>query len=385
MPPVTSMLFHRPDQADDELRAVCSRHALEFRMSIFRIRDDADGEKRDLHARGDAGRIGALHVLGIGAPGFTRPAGKIDLPVEGVSGADISHAQLAFFVRRIARGGEQGRVARKCRERFHFAAADAQFVRHRLPLGHVDAGAGVFVIRFIAAEIHRVRAEHDIEDFIVGIVRTGRTLIDDRRGMKTVDREGCRSGRVDGALFRAGDYDRFSPDTPRPPGPAADLDLVLALKDVEERRDFEIDGAFDKKVVSITGKERSAENEEREKTCHANPMIAKGRDLQAELAWRFSMKSLKGLKVAILITDGFEQVEMERPRKALDDAGADTRIVSPKHDEVRGWKFTDWGDTFPVDVPLDHAQAADFDALLLPGGVINPDKLRMLPEAVWNS
>ena len=94
------------------------------------------------------------------------------------------------------------------------------------------------------------------------------------------------------------------------------------------------------------------------------------------------MKNLKGLKVAILVTDGFEQVEMEEPRKALDEAGADTRIVSPKDGQVRGWKFTDWGDKFPVDVALDHAQAAEFDALLLPGGVINPDKLRMLPAAV---
>jgi protease I len=111
-------------------------------------------------------------------------------------------------------------------------------------------------------------------------------------------------------------------------------------------------------------------------------MIAKGRDLQAEIPWRSSMKNLKGSKVAILITDGFAQVEMEKPRKALDEAGADTRIVAPKDGEVRGWKFTDWGDTFPVDVPLDHAQAADYDALLIPGGVINPDKLRTLPEAV---
>ena len=94
------------------------------------------------------------------------------------------------------------------------------------------------------------------------------------------------------------------------------------------------------------------------------------------------METLKGLKVAILITDGFEQVEMVEPRKALNEAGASTRIVSPKSEQVRGWKSTEWGDTFPVDVPLDRAQAADFDALLLPGGVMNPDKLRMEPKAV---
>ena len=92
--------------------------------------------------------------------------------------------------------------------------------------------------------------------------------------------------------------------------------------------------------------------------------------------------TLKGLRVAILITDGFEQVEMTEPRKALDQAGADTRIVSPKGDRVRAWKFTDWGDKFPVDVPLDSARPDDFDALHLPGGVMNPDTLRMLPNAV---
>jgi protease I len=94
------------------------------------------------------------------------------------------------------------------------------------------------------------------------------------------------------------------------------------------------------------------------------------------------MEPLKGLKVAILIEDGFEQVEMEEPRKSLDQAGASTKIVSPKPEKVRGWKLTEWGDTFPVDLPLDQARASDFDALLLPGGVSNPDKLRMQPKAV---
>jgi protease I len=94
------------------------------------------------------------------------------------------------------------------------------------------------------------------------------------------------------------------------------------------------------------------------------------------------MENIGGLRVAILIADGFEQVEMTEPRKALDQAGADTRIVSPKPQKVRGWNFTDWGDEFPVDVPLDRAHAADFDALLLPGGVLNPDTLRIIPSAV---
>jgi protease I len=93
-------------------------------------------------------------------------------------------------------------------------------------------------------------------------------------------------------------------------------------------------------------------------------------------------RNLEGLNVAILVTDGFEQVELVDPRKALDDAGASTKIVSPKKDKVRGWKFTEWGDQLPVDVALNQTTAHEFDALLLPGGVINPDKLRMMPEAV---
>jgi protease I len=91
---------------------------------------------------------------------------------------------------------------------------------------------------------------------------------------------------------------------------------------------------------------------------------------------------LKGLKVAILVTDGFEQVELVKPQIALDLAGAATQIVSPKGERVRGWNFVDWGEDFPVDVSLARARAQDFDALLLPGGVMNPDTLRMLPKAV---
>jgi protease I len=91
---------------------------------------------------------------------------------------------------------------------------------------------------------------------------------------------------------------------------------------------------------------------------------------------------LNGMKVAILVTDGFEQVEMTEPRQALDQSGAQTSLVSPKDGRVKGWNFTDWGDEFPVDVPLAQARAEDFDAILLPGGVINPDKLRMDENAV---
>ncbi len=94
------------------------------------------------------------------------------------------------------------------------------------------------------------------------------------------------------------------------------------------------------------------------------------------------MENIKGKKVAILVENGFEQSEMVEPRKALDEAGAKTTIVSPAEKEVRGWKMKEWGDTFPVDLALDRAKPEDFDALLLPGGVMNPDRLRMNPRAV---
>ena len=87
-------------------------------------------------------------------------------------------------------------------------------------------------------------------------------------------------------------------------------------------------------------------------------------------------------KVAILVAEGFEQVELTEPRKALEQSGAHAHIVSPAKGQVQAWKHFDKGDRFPVDVPLDQANADDFDALLLPGGVANPDQLRMKPEAV---
>ena len=100
------------------------------------------------------------------------------------------------------------------------------------------------------------------------------------------------------------------------------------------------------------------------------------------MASETTSETLDGVKVAILVTDGFEQVEMTGPRQALDHAGAQTRLVSPKDDRVMAWKFTDWGDEFPIDVPLAQARAEDFDAILLPGGVLNPDTLRMDENAV---
>jgi protease I len=87
-------------------------------------------------------------------------------------------------------------------------------------------------------------------------------------------------------------------------------------------------------------------------------------------------------KVAILVANGFEQSELTGPKQALEEAGAETQIVSPVEDRVKGWKDTNWGDAFPVDVPLEQANADDYDALVLPGGVMNPDQLRLQPKAL---
>jgi protease I len=93
-------------------------------------------------------------------------------------------------------------------------------------------------------------------------------------------------------------------------------------------------------------------------------------------------KTLDGKKVAILVADGFEQIELTSPQEALEDAGAETEIISPAEDKVKGWEETDWGKKFKVDVPLKKAKASDYDPLLLPGGVMNPDKLRLQPKAI---
>jgi len=94
------------------------------------------------------------------------------------------------------------------------------------------------------------------------------------------------------------------------------------------------------------------------------------------------LSKVKGKRVAILVTDGFEEVEMTRPRKALDDAGARTTLVCPHSGQVKSWDHKDWGKKYDVDLTLDKAKDSDFDALLLPGGVINPDALRINDKAV---
>ncbi len=93
-------------------------------------------------------------------------------------------------------------------------------------------------------------------------------------------------------------------------------------------------------------------------------------------------EELKGKRIAILATDGFEQVELTEPRKALEEAGAQTHVISLKRDDIRGWKFTEWGTYVAVDKAIDAAEIVDYDLLLLPGGVQNPDKLRVNKDAV---
>jgi protease I len=91
---------------------------------------------------------------------------------------------------------------------------------------------------------------------------------------------------------------------------------------------------------------------------------------------------LQDTKIAILATDGFEEVELTQPMEFFKQAGADVKVISPKGGKIKAWKETDWSIEVPVDLELDQARPEDFDALHLPGGVINPDKLRLVPKAV---
>lgn len=93
-------------------------------------------------------------------------------------------------------------------------------------------------------------------------------------------------------------------------------------------------------------------------------------------------QQLQGKNIAILVTNGFEQVEMTKPRQAFNDEGANTFLISPAGETVRGWNHFDKADEFRVDLPLDKANPDDYDALLLPGGVPNPDQLRTNETAI---
>ena len=88
-------------------------------------------------------------------------------------------------------------------------------------------------------------------------------------------------------------------------------------------------------------------------------------------------QQLNGKRVAIVVTDGFKQDELEKPRQALEGAGARTEVVSPKAGKVRGWKYADWGTEITVDRVIAQADLNEYDALMLPGGQMNPDTLRM--------
>ncbi len=92
--------------------------------------------------------------------------------------------------------------------------------------------------------------------------------------------------------------------------------------------------------------------------------------------------SLAGKTIAILATSAFEQAELIEPRKALDKAGAKTVVIAPDEGSIRGWKMKNWGDEVKVDVTLDRANPDDYAALMLPGGVLNPDRLRLDQRAV---
>ncbi|HET9796183.1 MAG TPA: type 1 glutamine amidotransferase domain-containing protein [Thermoanaerobaculia bacterium] len=93
-------------------------------------------------------------------------------------------------------------------------------------------------------------------------------------------------------------------------------------------------------------------------------------------------KKIDGMRVAILATEGFEQSELLEPKKALEKEGAVAEVVSPKAGKIRGWEGGDWGKEVDVDVLLEEADPSRYEALVLPGGVMNPDKLRMNPRAV---
>lgn len=93
-------------------------------------------------------------------------------------------------------------------------------------------------------------------------------------------------------------------------------------------------------------------------------------------------QTLSGKKVAILATDGFEQIELTSPKQALESAGAETHVIAPTGDAIQGWNHHDKGDKIPVDYTLDQVNSDDYDALMLPGGPLNPDQLRTDKNAV---
>jgi protease I len=93
-------------------------------------------------------------------------------------------------------------------------------------------------------------------------------------------------------------------------------------------------------------------------------------------------KYLRGRKIAVIATDGFEQSELTEPKRMLEEAGASVDVISPEGAQITGWNHKDWGDDVKVDFHFDDADERNYDALVIPGGVINPDKLRLVRAAV---
>lgn len=87
-------------------------------------------------------------------------------------------------------------------------------------------------------------------------------------------------------------------------------------------------------------------------------------------------------RILIIATDGFEQSELTEPKAILEKAGADTSVASLEEGSIRGWDGDDWGDSTPVDLTIDEVSSGDYDALMLPGGQINPDMLRLQPRVI---
>ncbi|QEL09928.1 type 1 glutamine amidotransferase [Kushneria phosphatilytica] len=94
------------------------------------------------------------------------------------------------------------------------------------------------------------------------------------------------------------------------------------------------------------------------------------------------MTELKGTRVAILATDGFEELELSEPKKALEAQSIEVHVVAPKKHGIRAWAKTDWGDDYAVDKVIDEVSADDYHALMLPGGLFNPDELRLDERAL---
>src|SRR5687768_11742422 len=103
---------------------------------------------------------------------------------------------------------------------------------------------------------------------------------------------------------------------------------------------------------------------------------------KAQLPKRCTMPNITKAKVVILATHGFEQSELMVPQRKLKEAGAEVVVVSPERGQIRGWKEKDWGESVAVDKTLDEVRADDYDAIVLPGGQINPDLLRLNDKAL---